>query len=100
LAVMEEKKAKTDMTEEGSVTQSFPARKREIKEEEDAGDNDGIDGKEGEVCLEKLISPEEMAKEREENLSLQEVKVVCDETTGGQGCHDILEEKKENIICY
>ena len=62
--------------------------------------NNGIDGKKGEVCLEKLISLEEMAKEREETPSLQKEKIVCDETADKQGCHDILEEKKESVICY
>ena len=62
--------------------------------------NNGIDGKKGEVCLEKLISTKEVAKEKEETPSLQEVKIVCNETAGGQGCHDILEEKKESVICY
>ena len=62
--------------------------------------NNGIDGKKGEVCLEKLISLEEMAKEREETPFLQEIKVVCNETAGGQSCHDILKEKKERVICY
>ena len=63
--------------------------------------NDGIDGRKGEVCLEKLISPEEKRqKELEESPPQQEIKVVCNETNDGHSCREVLEEKKENIICY